>query len=48
MMIDLAVKIREAMVLTSELAHIVLQWGTVPSLRAGSALHRTLGNGVKS
>ncbi len=47
MMIDLAVKVREVMVSTSELTHIILQQGTVPSLRDGSALQRTLGSGVK-
>lgn len=49
-MIDLAVKKKksgEVMVSTSQLTHIILQWGTVPNLRAGSVLQRILGSGVK-
>ena len=44
-MIDLAVKVGK--VSTSEVTQIILQWVTVPSLRAGSALQRALGSGVK-
>lgn len=49
-MIDLVVKkIGEVLVLMLllQLTHIILEWGTVQSLRAWSALQRTLGRAVK-
>ena len=46
-MIDLAIKVGKVMVSTSEVTQIILQWGTLPSLRARSALQRALGSGVK-